>query len=183
VVDAGHGGTDGGAPGPGSCPEKVLNRNIAELLADKLRMLGAEVVESRPDDETVDLYARMDLLTAECPDLAVSIHHNSVASSTNALKTRGFVALYSNNSGVSLADNVADVVCTQLGREKKPTAYQQLAVARNHMFPSALLEMCFISNVEEYQWSITEGNDERSASAVADGILEYYRNQEKYLDY
>ena len=183
LVDAGHGGVDGGAPGPGNCPEKVLNKNIADYLVTELKNLGAEIVESRPGDETVDLYARMDMLTAECPDMAVSIHHNSVAGSANALKTRGFMALYSNNSGVSLSDTVANVVCEELGREKKPTAYQQLAVARNHMFPSTLLEMCFISNVEEYEWSITEGNDKRSAKAIANGILEYYRNQEKYLDY
>ena len=183
VVDAGHGGTDGGAPGPGDKPEKVLNANISKLLAEKLRNLGAEVIESRPNDETVDLYQRMDLLIAECPDLAISVHHNSVAASNNALKSRGFVSLYSNNSGMSLADTLANVVCTSLGRDKKPTSYQQLAVCRNHMFPSALVEMCFISNVEEYQWSVTEGNAEKSAQALCDGVLEYYRNQEKYLDY
>lgn len=183
VVDAGHGGTDIGAPGPGNSPEKVLNQNIASKLAEKLRTLGATVVESREDDTTVDLYARMDILNDICPDIAISVHHNSVAASANALKARGFVALYSNNSGISLADTVADVVCETLSRDKKPTAYQQLAVARNHRFPSALLEMCFISNVEEYEWSITSGNDEKSAQAIVDGILTYYRNQEKYLEY
>ena len=183
VVDAGHGGTDGGAPGPGKYPEKVLNQNIATLIAEKLEALGAKVVISRPDDNTVDLYERMDILNDTCPDLAVSVHHNSIAGSANALKTRGFMALYSNNSGVSLSETISDVVCRNLGREQKPTAYQKLAVARNHRFPSTLLEMCFISNVEEYQWSITEGNAEKSADAVVEGILEYYRNQEKYLDY
>ena len=79
--------------------------------------------------------------------------------------------------------DIMRLVCRELGREEKPTAYQQLAVARNHRFPSTLLEMCFISNVEEYQWSITDGNYEKSARAVVNGILEYYRNQEKYLDY
>ena len=183
VVDAGHGGTDIGAPGPGDKPEKVLNANIAEHLADILRELGATVIETRPDDNTIDLYGRMDILTAECPDMAISVHHNSVAASSNALKARGFMALYSNNSGVSLAKTVSDVTCHILGRDQKPTAYQQLAVARNHMFPSTLVEMNFISNVEEYQWSINEGNDLLSAQALAEGILEYYRNQEKYLDY
>ena len=183
VVDAGHGGSDVGAIGPGDRPEKDLNQDIAHLLAEKLSELGASVVESRPDDETVDLYKRMDILNAECPDLAISIHHNSVAASSNALKTKGFMALYSNNSGIGLSKIISDTVCSELGREQKPTAYQQLAVARNHRFPSTLAEMCFISNVEEYQWSITEGNVQRSADALAEGILEYYRNQEKYLDY
>ena len=183
VVDAGHGGVDSGALGPGNKPEKVLNRNIAESLAQKLRNLGAEVVESRPGDETVDLYQRMDLLNAECPDLAISVHHNSLAGNANALKTKGFMALYSNNSGIGLSRTVSDVVCRELSRIQKPTAYQKLAVARNHRFPSTLVEMCFISNVEEYQWSITAGNAEKSADALVNGILEYYRNQEKYLDY
>ncbi len=183
VVDAGHGGNDIGAPGPGNKPEKILNQEIAQSLAQKLRLLGAEVVESRPDDETVDLYRRMDILNDECPDLAISVHHNSIAGSTNALKTRGFMALYSNNSGVSLSKTISDVVCRELVRDQKATSYQQLAVARNHRFPSTLLEMCFISNVEEYQWSILEGNAEKSAQAIADGVIEYYKNQEKYLDY
>lgn len=183
VVDAGHGGSDIGAPGPGEKPEKVLNGEIASLLAKKLRELGAEVVESRANDETVDLYARMDLLIDECPDFAISVHHNSIAASSNALKSRGFMALYSNNSGIGLARTVSETVCSELGRDEKPTVYQQLAVCRNHMFPSTLLEMCFMSNVEEYQWSIDEGATERSAAAIVKGILEYFKNQEQYLDY
>lgn len=183
VVDAGHGGADGGALGPGNKPEKILNQNIASPLAQKLRDLGAEVIESRPGDTTVDLYQRMDLLNAECPDMAISVHHNSLVGSANALRTKGFMALYSNNSGIGLSRTISDVVCRELARIQKPTAYQELAVARNHRFPSTLVEMCFISNVEEYQWSITAGNAERSADALVRGILEYYRNQEKYLDY
>lgn len=183
VVDAGHGGADIGAPGPGDVPESVLNRRIADELVKCLEELGATVHESRKNDETVDLYARMDFLNDLTPDMAVSIHHNSIAGSANALKAKGFMALYSNNSGVLLAQTISDTVCEKLGRTQKPTAYQQLAVARNHRFPSTLLEMCFISNVEEYQWSITEGNCKKSAEAIADGILEYYKIGEKYLEY
>ena len=183
VVDAGHGGTDIGAVGPGDLPEKELNRLIAESLIEKLSDLGAEVVVSRDGDDTVDLYERIDFLNAECPDMAISVHHNSVAASSNALKARGFMALYSNNSGVSLSKVVSNTVCDKLGREQKATSYQALAVARNHRFPSTLLEMCFISNVEEYQWSINDGNVDKSAQAIADGVIEYYRNQEQYLDY
>lgn len=183
LVDAGHGGVDGGASGPGNKPEKVLNLGIASLLAQKLRDLGADVYESRPTDITVDLYSRIDILNEQCPDLAISVHHNSLPGSGNALKTKGFMALYSNNSGIGLSRIVSDVVCRELGRIQKPTAYQELAVARNHRFPSTLVEMCFISNVEEYQWSIAPGNFDRSAVALVNGILEYYKSQEKYLDY
>ncbi len=183
VVDAGHGGNDIGAPGPGKKPEKVLNYEIAHILAEKLKNLGAEVVESRPNDNTVDLYARMDILNDECPDIAISVHHNSIDASANAQKIRGFMALYSNNSGIGLSKTISNVVCRELNRDQKDTKYQQLAVARNHRFPSTLLEMCYISNVEEYQWSILPDSAEKSAQAIVDGVIEYYKNQEKYLDY
>ena len=183
VLDAGHGGSDIGAPGPGDLPEAHLNRKITDELFKNLKALGANVLESRQGNNTVDLYERMDFLNSTNPDLAISIHHNSVAGSTNPLKVKGFMALYSNNSGILLANTLSDIICAQLGRVQKPTAYQQLAVARNHRFPSALLEMNFICNVEEYQWSITEGNYKRSADAITEGILEYYRIGEMYLEY
>ncbi len=183
VVDPGHGGSDIGAPGPGNIPESVLNYEIASRLSQKLRDLGAQVIETRSENQTSDLYERMDKLNAICPDLAVSVHHNSIAGNVNANKTRGFLALYSNNSGRLLAETVSKTVCTELNRLERAPSYQSLAVARNHRFPSALFEMSFISNIEEYQWTISEGGYERSALALADGILDYYRAQEAYLEY
>ena len=93
------------------------------------------------------------------------------------------MGLYSTEAGKLLAKSVSASVASELNRYERPYAYQKLAVARNHRFPSTLCEMCFISNVEEYEWSITPGNTERSATAVADGILAYYKAQEAYLAY
>lgn len=184
VVDAGHGGTDTGAPGPADKNESVLNFEIASRVADELEKLGADVRRTRNSlDSTVSLYARMDILNEVNPDLAISIHHNSVNSNANALKANGFLALYSNNSGVLLAKTVSRTVCRQLNRYERTPSYQQLAVARNHRFPSALFEMSFISNIEEYQWTVTPGNYDRSAAAVVSGVLDYYRAQEAYLEY
>ncbi len=182
VVDAGHGGIDCGAPGPGRVPEATLNFNIANELVAKLRSLGAEVLTTRDSDKLVSLEERMYFLDEVCPDMAISVHHNSIASGY-AAKTRGYLGLWCGDGGRLLASVVSNTVCQKLNREQKPTAYQQLAVARNHRFPSTLCEMCFISNVEEYQWSITPGNYEKSAQALVDGILEYYRVQEAYLVY
>lgn len=182
VVDAGHGGIDCGAPGPGRIPEATLNFNIANQLVAKLRALGAEVLTTRDSDKLVTLEERMYFLDEVCPDMAISVHHNSIASGY-AAKTRGYLGLWCGDGGRLLASVVSDTVCDKLNRDQKPTAYQKLAVARNHRFPSTLCEMCFISNVEEYQWSILPGSYEKSAQALVDGILEYYRVQEAYLVY
>jgi N-acetylmuramoyl-L-alanine amidase len=93
------------------------------------------------------------------------------------------LGLYSADAGKALAKAVSSVVCDELNRYERPYAYQMLAVARNHRFPSTLCEMCFISNVEEYEWSMWEENVKRSGKALADGIIEYYKAQEAYLEY
>lgn len=187
IVDAGHGGTDVGAPGPAGISaglyEAQLNLSIALELRNVLTELGARVIMIRSDDTTVDLYSRIDILASMIPDMAVSVHHNSVANSAYAQKTRGYLGLYSNAAGIMLADTVADTVCEQLSRQKRPTSYQKLAVARNHRYPSTLCEMSFICNIEEFQWTITPGNYRKSAEAVAQGIVEFYRKQAKYLTY
>ena len=184
VVDAGHGGTDIGAPGCGPVNEAHLNLDIALHLKTELESLGATVLMTRTEfNQTVSLYERMDFLTAADPDFAISVHQNSIAGSSNAQKIRGYLGLYGTESGKLLAKTVSSRVCAELNRYERPYAYQKLAVARNHRFPSTLCEMCFISNVEEYQWSVTAGNMQRSAKALANGILDYYTAQEAYLEY
>ena len=187
ILDAGHGGDDIGAPGPSGINsglnEADLNLAITLELRDALAGLGANVVMTRTDDSTLDLYSRIDIMASMIPDLAISIHHNSVANLANAQKTRGYLGLYSSDAGVMLAEAVADTVTSRLSRQKRPTSYQMLAVARNHRFPSTLCEMSFICNIEEFQWTVSPGNYKRSADAVAEGVLEFYRRQAEYLRY
>ena len=137
----------------------------------------------RDDNTTVSLNERIEFLSNIIPDLMISVHHNSVVDTVNASKARGYVGLYSDDAGVLLANAVSDTVVRELARYQRPTAYQALAVARNHRYPSTLCEMSFISNTEEFQWTTSEGNYRRSAKAIADGVLEFYARQAKYLEY
>ena len=183
VVDPGHGGSDTGAPGCGAVNEAELNLRIALSLRSELEALGAAVLMTREDNVTVTLEERMAYLNRMNPDLAVSVHQNSIDASANAQKIRGYLGLYGTEAGKLAAKSISASVSEELNRYERPFAYQKLAVARNHRFPSTLCEMCFISNVEEYEWSITPGNAERSAKAIADGVLAYYKAQEAYLAY
>lgn len=187
VIDAGHGGTDIGAQGPTASKsglnEADLNLYISLELRTILQELGADVVMIRDDNTTVSLNERIEFLSNIIPDLMISVHHNSVVDTVNASKARGYVGLYSDDAGVLLANAVSDTVVRELARYQRPTAYQALAVARNHRYPSTLCEMSFISNTEEFQWTTSEGNYRRSAKAIADGVLEFYARQAKYLEY
>lgn len=187
VIDAGHGGDDIGAQGPTKAGsgfnESGLNLGISLELKAELESMGAKVIMTRSDDSTVTLDERIEFLAGIIPDLMISVHHNSVDDTVNASKARGYLGLYSNASGLLLAESVSDTVCFELSRYQRATAYQALAVARNHRFPSTLCEMSFISYPEEFSRTVADGSYKNSAKAIAKGILEFYERQEKYLNY
>jgi N-acetylmuramoyl-L-alanine amidase len=78
VLDAGHGGHDSGAVGPGGLHEKDLvldvTRRVARLLEDKL---DVKALLSRGGDHFVTLRDRTSFANRERADLFVSIHANA----------------------------------------------------------------------------------------------------------
>ena len=50
IIDAGHGGIDGGAVGADGTAEKELNLQISKKLAALLRLMGYTVVQTRERD-------------------------------------------------------------------------------------------------------------------------------------
>jgi len=77
VVDAGHGGHDSGAQGFGH-KEKDINLRVAQKVSARLRKLGFQVTELRPDDTFVGSASERGRKVAEIqPDFAISIHANS----------------------------------------------------------------------------------------------------------
>ena len=85
VLDAGHGGHDTGAVGPGGLQEKELvldvTRRVARLLEDKL---DVKVRLSRDGDHFVPLRDRTTFANRERADLFVSIHANAHRESASA---------------------------------------------------------------------------------------------------
>ena len=51
ILDAGHGGEDGGATGTNGVLEKDLNLSLTRSLAALLRLCGYTVVETRTEDK------------------------------------------------------------------------------------------------------------------------------------
>lgn len=84
VVDAGHGGEDHGASGPGGLLEKDLVLDLAQRLAHKLEAGGLEVLLTRDGDRFVPLDERTKVANAAEGDLFLSIHAN--ASRTKAVR-------------------------------------------------------------------------------------------------
>ena len=93
VIDAGHGGEDGGASGEDGTKEKDLNLLVAQSLADILTAAGYDVRMTRTDDrllydlygdltdytghkKTYDLRNRLRFTEEAGADLLLSIHMN-----------------------------------------------------------------------------------------------------------
>lgn len=78
VIDAGHGGDDTGARGPGGVLEKNVTLAIAKRLADQLNEVkGLRAVLTRDDDFFIPLRERYHIAEKSKADLFISIHCNS----------------------------------------------------------------------------------------------------------
>jgi len=185
VLDAGHGGTDSGARGPlmnesASYAEKDLNLAVTLAARDALAELGATVILTREDDSTVALTDRADFLCETMPDLAVSIHHNSVDYSVDVRGVQGTLGLWWADSSVMLTRCVSSAVADALHREELSPKQQKLAMCRNPKFPSTLVEVGFMTSIEEYEFMLN-GGVERAAAGIAEGVLNYFREQAKWI--
>lgn len=76
-VDAGHGGDDPGAVGPGLTREKDVTLAIAKKVKQKLIALGYDAILTRTDDTRLALEDRTGIANGGKGDLFVSIHCNS----------------------------------------------------------------------------------------------------------
>lgn len=75
AIDAGHGGKDSGARGPGGALEKAVVLAIAQLLAGLIRQEpGMRGVMVRNGDEFVGLHQRAAIARAAQADLFISLH-------------------------------------------------------------------------------------------------------------
>jgi N-acetylmuramoyl-L-alanine amidase len=78
VVDAGHGGSENGAKGPGGTLEKNVTLSVALRLKAALEArLGVRVILTRDSDATVGLDERAALANNNKADLFVSLHANA----------------------------------------------------------------------------------------------------------
>ena len=164
IIDAGHGGEDGGAVGVDGSLEKDINLAIALELAEMLRAVGIRVRLTRTED--ILLYdrnsdykghkkvqdARERLRIAEEYEDAVfiSIHMNSFPEE----KYKGLQVYYSVNSPMSsaLATIVQQMTATNLQRDnqrKIKPSQSGIYLLEKIRHPAILVECGFLSNRED----------------------------------
>ena len=171
VIDAGHGGVDGGAYYEGVC-EKDVNLAVALRLEQILTSCGYHVIMTRSDDTYVGLNTRASIANKAGADIFVSVHSNVM---TTAPDYTGIYTFYYNkgNGSIELAKAIQGPVCSYTGAVDRGVARGNYAVLRTTRMSAALIEMGFMTNHQELQNLVTPAYQDKMAEGIARGIIDY----------
>jgi uncharacterized lipoprotein YddW (UPF0748 family)/N-acetylmuramoyl-L-alanine amidase len=173
VLDAGHGGSESGATGPlgkNGLYEKQVNLAITLNARKYLQSLGATVIMTRTSDKTVSLNDRANLIRKEKPDIAVSVHNNSMDVTADYTKHTGLLVLYSKDSSKAAAGYIKDQLIGELHRKDSGYRWQSLSVCTVTQSPAILIEGGFMSNPAEYEWLSSYENQVEIGNSVGRAI-------------
>jgi N-acetylmuramoyl-L-alanine amidase len=188
VLDAGHGGGDGGTVVFG-LEEADIVLDLA-LRAERLLLeRGVRVVLTRRTDETMSLAQRVEVGRRNAGAIFVSLHANRFASS----KVRGAEAYvstpgqpvtmrlepgdsgrpYRDGRSAELAKRLLREMGQQVGMPVRAVRESRFVVTREVQAPSVLLECGYLSNpVDAWLMSRAESR-EKMARAIADACVNY----------
>lgn len=189
LIDAGHGGIDGGALSKDGTPEKDINLNIGILLGANLKSMGYKVEYTRTEDTGLytegksvrekkieDLSNRVKLKKETNCDVFVSIHLNTFPQAS----CKGAQVWYSNYSGSQeLGTLVQSTLKEKLDpnnkREAKAAGTQYKVLRENDEMAGIIVECGFLSNQEECEMLKTEDYQMKIADALAEAINGYLK--------
>lgn len=193
IIDAGHGGFDGGTSTDDGISEKGINLNISLYLKEYLNFFGFNVVMTRETDTSTeseglttirsrkssDLHNRMSLMEKTDNSIFVSIHQNHFSAS----KYKGAQVFYSpelSEQSSLLAENIQESIIYYLQKDNtrqiKPCG-TSVYLIYNAVKPAVLVECGFLSNPEDAENLQDEIYQRKMALCIALGILNYCEGQ------
>lgn len=189
IIDAGHGGFDGGTQASDGTVEKDINLRIALYLNDFLQTFGYETVLTRDSDESLedenlktirekkksDIYNRFDLMESTENAIFVSIHQNHYP----VEKYHGTQVFYSPEQAEDsskLAQSIQEAVVELLQNDNDRQIKKcgtSVYLIYNAVKPAVLVECGFMSNTEEAELLKTQDYQKKIAFCIAVGIQNY----------
>lgn len=184
VLDAGHGGRDGGKVSVDGYLEKDINLAIVQYLKTYLEAADVRVVLTRTDgnglyEETdtnkkrADMSKRCAIIETADADVVVSIHQNSYP---DASVSGPQVFYYADSAeGLSLAECIQERFDYILGEEnhRSVKANTDYYLLKNVSVPIVIVECGFLSNPDEAVKLESEGYQQSVAWTIQMGIMEY----------
>ena len=193
VVDAGHGGTDGGTQGHGVL-EKKCSLAIAQRVEKQLQELGIRTLMTRKDDSYIELAERSAIANRNGASVFVSIHLNADATSDDTAgietyfcsrKRLGDIVKLRNHFSIGpghafkdgrsewLARTVQRSICAATGSSDRRARDSNYLVVMQSECPSVLIECGYLTNEAESGRLAGAAYQEKIARAVAESVKHF----------
>ena len=190
LIDPGHGIDTPGKRSPdGLFLEYLWNRQVADLLLEKLVAMGIDASLGVTETNDVTLRNRVNRVNTICNKvgasnvLLVSIHANAAGNGSSWQNAKGWSCYTS--KGKTQSDQVAECLYEAFEAEFPDRKIRKdlsdgdkdweanFFVLEKSRCPAVLLENFFYDNREECAWLLQEETKRRIASAAAKGIAKY----------
>ena len=183
VIDAGHGGIDGGATGVKTgVDESTLNLEYAQSLQKLCQNFGFNVVMTRSDmnglyavtasnKKRSDMERRRQIIENANADVIVSLHMNSYPLPS----AHGAQVFYAKGAeaGKALADSVQAQIVSAIPSARKVSSVGDYYMLNCTARPSIIVECGFLSNPEEEAMLVTNEYRETLCYSILSGILKF----------
>ncbi|MBQ9460187.1 MAG: N-acetylmuramoyl-L-alanine amidase [Oscillospiraceae bacterium] len=188
VLDAGHGGEDGGAVSPDGAKESDVNLAVVLDLDALLRFLGQETVLTRTEDASIasedaqtlrekkvsDLKNRVALVNSIPRAVLVSIHQNSLPSVPSVRGAQVFFGKNAPSDAIAASMQCVLNKTINAGREKHEKKIDStIYLMKNVNCPAILIECGFMSNASEAAALQDSMYQRKLAAAIAAGLLDH----------
>lgn len=186
VVDAGHGGVDGGVSGISTgVKESDINLAIAYCVKERLEDLGFEIVLTRKTEGGLygaptkgfkkrDMEKRREIIEKTAPALVLSIHQNFYPSRS----VRGGQVFYNGENknseklGKALQTCLNEVYQTAGAKPRQAKAGEYFMLQCTP-YPSVIVECGFLSNPADEDLLCSDGWKNRLAEQIGAGVMAY----------
>lgn len=181
VIDAGHGGIDGGVVSNGGVRESSLNLAYAKQLGATFEQCGFNVTQTRKTEDGLyglptkgfksrDMKARKRIIENARPNLVISVHMNKYPAS---YRTGPQVFFQSGRQdGKLLAESIQRVFNDFTGNDHQAIAGDYY-VCREVDCPSVIVECGFLSNDNEAELLCTDAYREELCGYIFRGVMLY----------
>ena len=183
VIDAGHGGIDGGCYGINSnITEAELNLQYALTLREYMQDFGFNVIMTRTtsgglyspfasNKKKDDMKKRKDIIDNANADFVVSIHMNSFPGKAN-----GAQVFYGKDDqpSKSLASNIQKYFIKYLQDARQEVKIGDYYVLNAVTCPAVLVECGYLSNATEEALLLTEDYKKEVCYSILLGVIEYF---------
>lgn len=192
IIDAGHGGEDGGAVSASGVPESHLNLQIALRMEQLLALIGVEPMMVRDTDVSVhsdscttisekkvsDLKNRVRMVNAVPNGLLVSIHQNHFSQ----YQYRGAQVFYAATDGSkNLAQEIQNELRTALnnGNRREIKESTSVYLMQNINCTGVLVECGFLSNPEEAYMLQQDAYQKKLVCAICGAVSRYLEGSDQ----